>query len=344
MRIIHYLNQFFGGIGGEDKGDFPVTIQDGPVGPGRLLQAKTGDASTIVATVVCGDNTAQYSPHHIQEEIVESIRQYQADVLVAGPAFGSGRYGLACAEAAEAGQWAGIDSIVAMHPENPGVNLCPASTLIVKAGDTAVDMAGTMDRVAALILRWASGGRLSSQELDYCVQRNIRQNVFAGLTGASRAVDMLMAKVRHKPFESEQTSPRFSRVEPAEPIEPPLAKIALVSTGGLVPRGNPDRLEASSATKWLAYSISGRASLDRDEFECIHAGIDTSHINEDPNRLIPLDVCMELKSKGLIGNMDDEYYVTVGNLTPVAKAEQFAVEMVAKLREKSTEGVILTSS
>ena len=24
IRIVHYLNQFFGGVGGEDKADFPL--------------------------------------------------------------------------------------------------------------------------------------------------------------------------------------------------------------------------------------------------------------------------------------------------------------------------------
>lgn len=63
-----------------------------------------------------------------------------------------------------------------------------------------------------------------------------------------------------------------------------------------------------------------------------------------PSRLIPLDICNEFRAKGLIGALDDEYYVTVGNLTPVARCEQFAIEMSARLQEKGVTGVILTSS
>ena len=37
MRIVHYLNQFFGGRGGEEAAHLPPHIQDGAVGPGRLL-------------------------------------------------------------------------------------------------------------------------------------------------------------------------------------------------------------------------------------------------------------------------------------------------------------------
>ena len=32
VRVVHYLNQFFGGIGGEEKADVPVEVRlgDGP--------------------------------------------------------------------------------------------------------------------------------------------------------------------------------------------------------------------------------------------------------------------------------------------------------------------------
>lgn len=343
-RVVHYLNQFFGGIGGEDKAEYPLTVTEGPVGPGRLLAAKLGDAAEIVATVVCGDNTAQYSPDHVKEEIAAILGQYGAEVLVAGPAFSSGRYGLACAEASEAATLAGIPAAVGMHPENPGVNLCPADVRIVSAGESAMDMAASVERLARIVARLAANESLSAAERADCIKRDIRSNVFSARPGAVRAVEMLLAKMGGGTFQSEQESPHFPRVQPAPPIEVPLSKIALVSTGGLVPKGNPDRLESSAATQWMRYSIAGRASLTPEDFECIHGGIDVTHINEYPNRMIPLDICSEFRSKGLIGELDDEYYVTVGNLTPVARAEQFAIEMTALFREKGVDGVLLTSS
>ena len=177
MRIIHYLNQFFGGIGGEDQAEYPLTVTPGPLGPGRLLADKISDAATIVATIVCGDNTAQYSPEHIKAEIAGLIEQYAADALVAGPAFSSGRYGLACAEAAEAAQFAGIKAVVGMHPENPGVNLCPAEVLISRAGESSMDMLPSMDRISAVIKRLAGGKALSPDEVKNCLKQEIRLNV-----------------------------------------------------------------------------------------------------------------------------------------------------------------------
>ena len=38
MRVVHYLNQFFGGIGGEEFASTGVSSQEGAIGPGRLLQ------------------------------------------------------------------------------------------------------------------------------------------------------------------------------------------------------------------------------------------------------------------------------------------------------------------
>ena len=58
MEIVHYLNQFFGGLGGEEVADAPPEVRDGAVGPGRLLERVLGDGSQVVKTFVCGDNYA----------------------------------------------------------------------------------------------------------------------------------------------------------------------------------------------------------------------------------------------------------------------------------------------
>ena len=38
LRVVHYVNQFFGGIGGEDQAHVGVSAREGAVGPGRLLE------------------------------------------------------------------------------------------------------------------------------------------------------------------------------------------------------------------------------------------------------------------------------------------------------------------
>ena len=54
MRVVHYLNQFFGGQGGEEAAHLAPHIQDGAVGPGRLLEQVLGGRRTGRAYHRCG--------------------------------------------------------------------------------------------------------------------------------------------------------------------------------------------------------------------------------------------------------------------------------------------------
>ncbi|HEY7089315.1 MAG TPA: glycine/sarcosine/betaine reductase selenoprotein B family protein, partial [Tepidisphaeraceae bacterium] len=56
MRVAHYLNQFFGGIGAEEHAGKGLEIRTGAVGPGKLLESLLGNGARVVATFVCGDN------------------------------------------------------------------------------------------------------------------------------------------------------------------------------------------------------------------------------------------------------------------------------------------------
>ena len=58
MRVVHYLNQFFAGLGGEDKAGAPLEVREGAVGPGLLLEQLLGHDAKVVMTLVCGDNYA----------------------------------------------------------------------------------------------------------------------------------------------------------------------------------------------------------------------------------------------------------------------------------------------
>ena len=38
IRVIHYINQFYAGIGGEDMASIGVSVKEEPVGPGLILR------------------------------------------------------------------------------------------------------------------------------------------------------------------------------------------------------------------------------------------------------------------------------------------------------------------
>ena len=95
MRVVHYLNQFFGGQGGEEAAHLAPHIQDGAVGPGRLLEQVLGGDAQVVRTIIVGDNYAAEHVESLSALAVQEVQQCQADLFVAGPCFEAGRYGMA---------------------------------------------------------------------------------------------------------------------------------------------------------------------------------------------------------------------------------------------------------
>jgi len=53
LKAVHYINQFFGQVGGEESADFEPVLQEGPVGPGLLLNEAMKEVK-ITHTVICG--------------------------------------------------------------------------------------------------------------------------------------------------------------------------------------------------------------------------------------------------------------------------------------------------
>ena len=75
MRVVHYLNQFFGGIGGEDKADTEPQAQNGAAGPGRLLEQVLGDDIQVVRTIVCGDNYAAENVDALTAFVIQEAKE-----------------------------------------------------------------------------------------------------------------------------------------------------------------------------------------------------------------------------------------------------------------------------
>ncbi|MDP2950176.1 MAG: glycine/betaine/sarcosine/D-proline family reductase selenoprotein B, partial [Chloroflexota bacterium] len=90
VRVVHYINQFFGGIGGEEKANSPVQVRDGPAGPGRALQQLLGGEGTVVGTIIAGDNYVVEEKGPAMQAVRQALQRYKPDVVVAGPAFEAG--------------------------------------------------------------------------------------------------------------------------------------------------------------------------------------------------------------------------------------------------------------
>ena len=149
LRVVYYLNQFFGGVGGEEKANIPVEVRNGPIGPGRLFQQLLGDRGSVVSTIICGDNYFSEQQEQALEAIKRALQEAKPDVVVAGPAFDAGRYGLACGAVCQTAQELDIPAVCAMHPENPGVLTYRRATVIVPTSSSPSDMQDILGRVHA---------------------------------------------------------------------------------------------------------------------------------------------------------------------------------------------------
>jgi glycine reductase complex component B subunit gamma len=342
VRAVHYLNQFFAGLGGEEAAETPPTRSEGPVGPGRGLAAELRGIE-IVATLACGDD---YFGEHEEDALAQLLSLLEAerpDLLLAGPAFGSGRYGFACARLSRiASDQLGIPALAAMHEENPGVGAA-AGALIAATAVNVAGMREALPRMARLAEALVSGRELGPPDEEGYLPRGFRRNRLAEKSGAERAVDLLLDKLAGET--RSEVAGGFDRVPPP-PAVPDLstALLALVTEAGCVPQGNPDRLPTIRAPGWLRYELGDASTLAADEYESVHGGFDVTLANEDPNRLVPLDTVSALAAQGRIGRIHDVFYTTTGNGTPVASSTRFGREIAAELREAGVEAVLLSGT
>ena len=346
LRVLHYLNQFFAGLGGEEKADLPPQARDGLIGPGQVLQQALGDDGEVVATITCGDNYINAHQDQALDTILGYVQSHRPDVMVVGPAFNAGRYGLACGLVCSALQERlGIPAITGMSPENPAVELYRAKTCIVPTASTATDMAEALVKMAHLAVKLVREGQLGPAHLEGYIPKGLRFTEVVSEPVGKRAVDMLMARLRDEPVHTEWAVPQYGRVPPAKPLHDlTRATIALVSSGGIVPKGNPHRLESARATKWVKYNMADVHTLMAQEWESIHGGYDTTNANDEPNRVLPLDVLKELEDEGVIGCLFDDVYVTTGNQAGLENARRFGQEIGAELLAGGVDGVLLVAT
>ena len=347
LRLVHYVNQFFGGIGGEEKASEKPQVKDGCVGPGQAIQNALAGKGDVVATVICGDNYIVERTDEAIEEIIQLLISYKPDIIIAGPAFNAGRYGVACGAVCKAVQEKmGIPAVTGMFEKNPGVGLYRMSVYIIDTLDSVRGMADAVTKMLNLAMKLATKQKIGNPEEEYYIPRGILKVEIADKTAAQRAVDMVVKKATGQPFNSElHLFTEFERVKPPAAIKNlSSARIALVTDGGLVPKGNPDKIELNNATKWGEYSIEGMDSLNPENFEVTHSGYDNTAVKMDPNRLVPLDAVRDFEKNKTIGNINDSFFATTGVLTTFENARRMGREIAQRLKTKGVDGVILTST
>ena len=357
LKVVHYLNQFFGQIGGEDKADTGFTMRSGPVGPGLALQKALFAEAEIVATLICGDNYFSKNPDLSAQDALKLIEPYNPDLFFAGPAFAAGRYGVACGAVCKAvRENLGIPAITGMYVENPGVEMYRKYAYICKSGNSARDMAESITKMTRLAFKLTSGQKgthlVSRENLpkpdEYAYfPRGIVRNEYAEKTAAKRSIDQLLAKLRGEPFETEVIPPKFDSVVPPPPVKDLRScEIVLVSDGGLVPKGNPDGLSGRGNLRWATYELDSflPENFKSSAYEVAHTGYFSVDVLEDPNRLVPADLIRDLVKEGKVGKLHHSFFSTSGNATVAERCSEMGDEIGEEISRRGASAVILTST
>jgi len=341
IRVVHYVNQYFAGIGGEDASSHPPGALPELAGASRALQARLADRATVVATVFAGDSYVAEHEKSAIADCVNLIAAHAPTVCVAGPAFGSGRYGLACGLVCDAVQRTlGVPAMTGMYPENPGVEACRRSTIIVPTAETVRGMGDALERMAVLALKLGAGEELGPAEAEGYLPKGIRVNEVAGEVAGVRAVELVLKKLRGQ-TETEWPLPHYEKISPAAAVaEGKRPRVALVSEGAVVPKGNPDKLPSGWCKVWARYEMKSSGGLSSEEFETVHGGFDTTVGNQDPNRLVPLDALRELEREGRVEVWRD-LYVTNGNMGSLTEMSRIGSEMARALRQDGVDVAII---
>ena len=347
IKVVHYINQFFANIGGEEMAHVPAEVRVGEVvGPGLAFKQAFGEEAEIVATIICGDSYFNENLEEAKASILAMVKEQNPDVFVAGPAFNAGRYGVACGTVCDMVQEElGIPAVTGMYEENPGADMFKNKVYTVATKNSAAGMRAAVKYMAPLALKLAKGEKIGASCEEGYMPNGIRTNLFEKKRGSQRAVEMLLKKIAGKPYTTEYPMPSFDKVDPQPAIKDlSKATIALCTSGGIVPKGNPDHIESSNASHYGEYDITGVMDLTEETYETAHGGYDPVYANEDSDRVLPVDVLREMEANGVIGKLHNKFYTTTGNGTAVLSAKAFADEYVQKLIAYGVDAVIMTST
>lgn len=176
-------------------------------------------------------------------------------------------------------------------------------------------------------------------------QTNLIPFINYSVPAPTRCLDMLLAKYHEQHFQTEVImSPSIQR--DTAYLKCPLSQATLlcITDGGLVPLHNPDRIPSTSADKFGVYSIKGMFSLSSKHYEVSHQGYDSVYIEEDPNRMVPLDALRTLERKNRIKKIYPYFLSTTGVMMPQNKSKLVATQIAQYAVSHGIDAVLIVSA
>ena len=191
MRVVHYINQFFGQIGGEDMAHHPLEVRKGPFRSrswrSRICWVRTSGLQPQSSGR--SDNYFVENAQALKDDIVKILKEEETDLLIAGPAFNAGRYGMACGEVCKiACEELGLDAVSGMYEENPGMELFRKYAYILPTGNSARNMKDALAAIRDFVKKIDSGAEIKGPEEEGYVQREGPQDLRSQVRRALSAV------------------------------------------------------------------------------------------------------------------------------------------------------------
>lgn len=345
-KVIAFVNQFFGQVGGEEMAGMAPELREGMVGPALAMQAQLKDGK-VTHTIICGDNYMASNTADALATIKGFLSGLEFDMLIAGPAFNAGRYGFSCGEVCKLVQNEfGRLAVTSMSDTNPGAELYRKDVYIVKGSPSAAGMRKDMSKMMSLANKLLNGEELLGADAEGYFPRGVRKEVPypGGKNAADRVMDMLLAKLNGQPYVSEYKVEQEEAVKPLPAIDVKGKRIAFVTTGGFVPMGNPDRIASGSCTHYGKYFIGDQTELKSGDWISVHGGYNVNYVAENPMLLVPLDAFHKHMEEGHFASLHPYVYSLSGNQTTKGDSQRMAREILADLRNDGVDAVIVGST
>jgi glycine reductase len=193
--------------------------------------------------------------------------------------------------------------------------------------------------------RLGAGAEIGSAEKEGYLPRGIRRLLRADRPAVERAIEMLLKKLRDEPFLTELAMETWDQITPAPALRNLSgATIALITTSGMVPWGNPDGFRTFRNTFWRKYGFGDSQEMEQGRWEAVHGGFNVSVMNENPHYGVPLDALRALEAEKYFGNLYPSYYVVPGNQGNPTNMRRIGQEIAADLKKEGADGVLLVST
>jgi glycine reductase len=155
---------------------------------------------------------------------------------------------------------------------------------------------------------------------------------------------MLLAKIHGRSFRTELAAVWRPPLTAAPPVlDLQACRLAVITSGGLVPRGNPDRMPTRYSRHRYEYPLPADA-LVPGEWESVHAGYHVAAVNSNPNVVVPLDALRRLVAEGAIGGLCAQLQSLTGVGTPDTAARAIGGELVESLRRQDARAAIMVAT